>query len=467
MPLVLVGLSHHHAPIAVREQLSCADHALPRALSALTALPGLREAALLSTCNRMEVYLYADGVDLSTLCALVRSHFASFHQVPESVFAPYLYYRAEQDVASHLLRVASGLDSLVLGEAQILGQVRATLRSAQKAGTLGPILTALLQQAITTGKRVHSETGLSRGAFSIGHAAVDLASSIFADLSHASVLILGAGKMSELTARHLVESGVRFVVVANRTYEKAVRMAERFGGRAIHYDTFTDELAHADIVISSTAAPHPIVRRETLVPALRKRRGKPLFLIDIAVPRDIDPDVARLDNVFLKNIDDLQEVVEADAGGRAAEAIRAEALVQEEVGKFLGWYRSREAAPVIHQLREHLEAIRLEDLTLLRNRLSHLSERDWQAIETATRAMMNKVARQPILRLKRAASGQETASGAENAPDTLFMAAREIFGLTAPSEPPLVGNAGGEDPGECQDSAEYPRESLLGQEANR
>lgn len=443
MPLLLVGLSHHQAPIAVRERLSCAEHALPDALAAVLACQGVLEAALLSTCNRMELYVVVEGSDLAAHYARLTRHLASYHQVPEAHFAPHLYCRAEQEVAEHLLRVAAGLDSLVLGEAQILGQVRNALRAAQETGTAGSALTALFQQAIASGKRVQTETGLGRGAFSVGHAAVDLAKSIFADLSHASVLILGAGKMSELTSRHLVENGVRFVVVANRTHEKAQAMAARFGGKAIHYDTFPEELVTADIVISSTAAPHPIVTRELLLPILRRRRGKPLFLIDIAVPRDVEPEVARLDNVFLKNIDDLQEVVAEEASGRQAEAEKARLIAAEETEKFLAWYRGREAAPVIAQLRERLEQLRQDELTLLRSQLGSLSEREWQRIEAAMRSLTNKIAREPILRLKRAG---ENAGQAEDGHYDLLTAAREIFGLTeegtaslslAPSEEPI------------------------------
>jgi len=441
--LVLVGLNHHTAPIEIRERLSCAAHALPGALAAAAARPGVREAVILSTCNRMEVYAVTDLPDAEAAYAALRAHLAAFHNVPEAVFASHLYYKTESEAAAHLLRVAAGLDSLVLGEAQILGQVRAALQHAQQAETVSATLNALFQQAIAGGKRVRSETGLGRGGFSIGHAAVDLARSIFADLAHASVLILGAGKMSELTARHLVSSGVRFVVVANRTYEKAVAMAQRLGGKAIHYDTFPQEMITADIVISSTAAPRPILRRETLAPILRKRRGKPLFLIDIAVPRDIDPDVNDLDNVFLYNIDDLEAVVAEEAQSRRAEAARAEAICAVEAAKFLSWYRAREAAPVITQLRERLDQIRQDELALLRSQLQDLSEREWQKIETAMRSLMNKVSREPILRLKREAAGESSASARYDLPT----AAREIFGLPhadAPASWPAP-NAAGED----------------------
>lgn len=428
MHLVLVGLSHHQTPIEIREQLSCAEHQLPLALATLASCQHVREAVVLSTCNRMEVYAIVEGETVETAFGALRAYLSRFHQIAETVFRPYIYTKAEQDAAHHLLRVAAGLDSLVLGEGQILGQVRTALRFGLQAGTVGSGLNALFQQAILTGKRVQTETGLGRGAFSIGHAAVDLAHSIFDDLSHASALILGAGKMSELTARHLVENGVRFVVVANRTFEKAERMAARLGGKAIHYATFEEELVRTDIVLSSTAAPHPVLRREILLPILRKRRGKPLFLIDIAVPRDIEPEVADLDNVFLYNIDDLRAVVAEEARGRAAEAARAETLAAEETAKFAAWYRTRQVSPVIAQMQARMEAIRQKDLAILRSKLGSLSEREWQAVETATRAMMNRALREPILRLK-----QETERGTTPAEDAmqydLLTAAQELFGL--------------------------------------
>jgi glutamyl-tRNA reductase len=427
--LVLVGLSHHQAPIEVRERVSCSPHALPDALSTLASRPGAKEAVLLSTCNRTEVYAMVESSDIDAAYALLRTHLAQFHTIPESDFAPYLYQKAEHDAALHLLRVASGLDSLVLGEAQILGQVRGALRAAQKAGTTRHALTLLFQQALAAGKRVRTETQLGRGEYSIGHAAVDLAASIFEDLSRAVILILGAGKMSELTARHLVNSGVRFVVVANRTYQKAEEMAARLGGKAIQYDTFAEAMVSADIVISSTAAPHPILRREMLAPIQRRRRGKPLILIDIAVPRDIDPDVSGLDDVILYNIDHLQEAAAAATQGRTAESLaQAEVIVTEEIGKFLTRYRSRQVTPVIAELRTHLEKLAEQRLEILRARLGPLPEREWQAIATQMRSLAQEIALEPTLRLKREAGEERDETYYD-----LMTAVRELFGLRSES----------------------------------
>ncbi len=446
MHLVLVGLSHHEAPIDVRERLNCAPHALSAALQHLLTLPNVREGVVLSTCNRMEVYAVVEGQRVEDAYRALTHHLAGFHQVPESLFGARLFHRAEGEAASHLLRVAGGLDSLVLGEPQILGQVREAMSVAQAAQSCGPVLSKLFGQALATGKRVRSETGLGRGGFSIGHAAVSLAQRILDDFSRARVLILGAGKMSYVTAAHLKRSGVQFVVVANRTHDKAVALAERLGGQAIHYDSFLDEMTRADIVIASTSAPHPIVRRAMLAPVMKKRRGKPLFLIDIALPRDIDPDVNELDNVYLRNIDDLQEIVEQQAQGRAGEIGAAERIVLEETSAFVAWLKARGAVPVIAQLRSHLDAMTKARLDILRARLGPLNDRQWQEIETQFRAHNDQVALAPTRRLKRAASETNGTDGGTEY--DLMEATRELFGLQA------------EEGGEAKDTVQSVMPSL-------
>ena len=426
-------MSHHSAPIEVRERLSCSDYQLSDALAALAACPIAQECVLLSTCNRMEIYAVVSTPAAQEGYHALTAHLAAYHSLPLSQFQSHLYLKSDGEAALNLMRVAGGLDSMALGETQIIGQVRSALLAAQQAGTAGSVLHALFQQALAGSRRVQNETNLMRGAFSVGRAAVDMAGHIFSDLSRASVLILGAGETSELTARHLVASGVKFLVVANRTFDRAAALAETLGGTAIHYDAFPEALVSADIVIASTAAPHPIVRRETLQPILRKRKGRSLFLIDLSVPRNIAPDVADLENVYLRNIDELQEVVSEDSQTRLVEARQGEAIARAEADKFLAWYRARDAAPVIGRLKERMEQIRQDDLTILRGKLGHLSERDWQAIETATRAMMNHVVRTPILRLKREVSAEEADDSASPLRYDLATATREIFGLEAES----------------------------------
>ena len=433
MHLVLVGISHHEAPIELRERLNCAPNTLNDALAHLAACPGVSEGVILSTCNRMEVYAAVEGANAGDAYRALTHHLSRFHALPESTFTSRLYCKSEAEASAHLLRVAGGLDSLVLGEPQILGQVRSALKSAQSAQTSGPLLSKLFTFALEVGKRIRTETGLGKGGFSIGHAAVGLAQRILDDFSRARVLILGAGKMSEVTAAHLQRSGVQFVVVANRTYDKAVSLAQKLGGQAIQYDQFLDEMTRADIVIASTAAPHPILRREMLVPVMKKRRGKPLFLIDIALPRDIDPDVKTLDNVYLRNIDDLQEYMAQDTRARASEVAQAEQIVSAEIAAFMAWLRQREAVPIIAHLRSHLEDMTQERLNILRVRLGDVSPRDWQIIETQMRALMDQAALEPTRRLKRAMQEAATQSG-EPAQYNLLEATRELFGLEEEKE---------------------------------
>lgn len=421
MYLVVVGLNHRTAPIALRERLTFSERRIPQALRTLLAHSGAAESAILSTCNRIELYAVLRHAEDENLLVQFLSR---EHNVPEVEFAGHLYIHHDLEAVRHLFRVSAGLDSLVIGEPQILRQVRDAFAVATECGAAGMLLNALFRAAIATGKRARTETDIGRGGFSIGHAAVDLARSIFGSLNGATILILGAGKMSELTARHLVANGTRFVFVANRTYEKACDLAARLGGNAIRYDEFAEALALADIVISSTASPVPLIHRETVLPVLRHRRGRPLFLIDIAVPRDIAPDVGDLDSVFLYDIDDLEEVVQDMARERAGAAQRVEAIIAEEAAKFMAWRRSLEAAPLVAGIRKKYEAIRQSELERLRRQHPDLPERTWRSIERATRSMMNRAARDPILRLKEAASRE----GQTEAFD-LISAAREIFAL--------------------------------------
>lgn len=421
MHLVVVGLNHRTAPIALRERLAFSERQIPQALRTLLACPEAIESVILATCNRTELYAVIRHAEDENLLIQFLSH---EHNVPEAEFVGHLYIHHDLEAIRHLFRVSTGLDSLVVGEPQILRQVRDAFALATKCGAAGTLLNALFRAAITTGKRARTETDIGRGGFSIGHAAVDLARSIFGSLNGATILILGAGKMSELTAKHLVANGTRCIFVANRTYEKACDLAARLGGNAIRYDEFAEALALADIVISSTASPVPVIHRETVLSVLRRRRGRPLFLIDIAVPRDIAPDVGDLESVFLYDIDDLEAVVQEMARERAGEAQRVEAIIAEEAAKFMAWRRSLEAAPLVAGIRKKYEEIRQSELERLRRQHPDLPERAWRSIERATRSMMNRAARDPILRLKEAASQE----GQMKAFD-LISAAREIFAL--------------------------------------
>lgn len=425
MHLIVVGLNHRTAPVELRERLAIPDHELPTALLALQTHGAVSECAILSTCNRAEVHALTSR-DAEHLTAFLRE----YHSVPQDDLAGHVYSHEGVHAASHLFRVASGLDSLVLGESQILRQVRDAFDAATEQGASGPVLNALFRAAISTGKRAQTETGIGKGGFSIGHAAVDLARSIFGSLEGARILILGAGKMSELTARHLAASGAKFILVANRTHTRAESIAGRLGGEAIRYDDFPDALVHSDIVISSTAAPHPIIDRETVIPAMRKRRGRPLFLIDIAVPRDVAHDVASLDNVFLYDIDDLENVVSDMSRDRALEAHKVESIVHEEAARFMAWWRALEAVPVVSRLRDKHESFRQAEIERLRHQLPDLPNHAWERIEAATRSLLTRVHRDPIERIKSAA-----VSGDSDNTFTLLDAARHIFALPDPPEP--------------------------------
>jgi glutamyl-tRNA reductase len=423
--LFLVGLNHRTAPIELRERLSFTEPALQDALAQMRRRPGIAEAAILSTCNRTEVY--AVSPDPHSTKALIR-FLSDYHRVPEEQFASHVYSHNGEGAVMHLFRVVSGLDSLVLGEPQILGQVREAFTAAAEHGAAGPVLSGLFRAAIAAGRRARTETDIGKGGFSVGHAAVDLARSIFGSLDGRTVLILGAGKMSELTAKHLVASGLKIVLVANRTYEKAAAIADRLGGRAIRYDDFPEAMTTADVVISSTASPTHVLTRDMVSPVMRRRRGRPLFIIDIAVPRDVAPDVASVDNLFLYDVDDLEEVVTDMARERAGEVGRVETLLLEEAGKFAAWWRQLDVAPVVAMLKTKQEEIRRAELARLRNQLPDLSDYAWRCIENAMTSTLNKITRDTVVRVKEAATG-------EPAQYNLAEAAKELFALEEDRKP--------------------------------
>lgn len=437
----------------MRERLTFPETRLPGALRALGGRQEFAEAAILSTCNRTEIYTVVPHPGHEKA---VHHFIEDYHGISAADYVSHTYMHRDADAVRHLFQVASGLDSLVLGEGQILKQVRDAFAAAAEAGTAGKMLNGLFRTAIATGRRARTETEIGKGGFSVGHAAVDLARSIFGSLDGAAILILGAGKMSELTARHLVTNGVRFVMVANRTFERATSLAEKLGGTAIRYDDFPDAMSRADIVISSTASPHPIVTRKLLQPVMRKRRGRSLLLIDIAVPRDIEPQVDMLDNVFLKNVDDLEEVVSDMARERAGEVARVEVVVAEETEKFMTWFRALSVAPVVTQMREKHEEIRQAELARLRNQLPDMPDRAWQNIEAAMKSLMNRMQRDPIERLKEAAARDSSGGGG---PD-IFDAARELFaldGTRCPARPESLNGKGAEAPIDSE-SEELSRE---------
>ena len=397
MHLLLVGLNHKTAPIELRERLSVGKAQLAEALAGLKALDGLSECLLLSTCNRTEVYAYTKHrSDDGTIFGWM----SDFFHVPQDDFDAHTYSIAGHKAAEHLFGVAGGIDSMVIGETQILGQVKEAYAVASELGATGSVLNTLFQQAASVGKRVRTETEISRGASSAGSAAVLLAKSIFGELAGRAVLVVGAGEIAELTIEHLTSCGIGRVLVTNRTYPRAVKLAKKFDGEPVKFDDLASAFERADIVITSTGASEPIIGREMIQQAMRSRRGRPIFLIDIAVPRDVEADVSKLDNVFLYNIDDLHAVVESDKANRRAEIEKVETIIAEEVDEFSRWFRTMEAVPVITALREKFEDIRQAELEKLCRKLPHLSPEDMEAISAATKSIVNKLSHDPMIRIK-------------------------------------------------------------------
>ncbi len=405
--LLAIGLNHKSAPLQVRERLSFQHGRAKALLEALSDACG-GENLLLCTCNRTEIY-HCGEADKSALISLLahKAGLDTSDDLPQSL-EDYFYCHHEQEAVQHLFRVAAGLDSMVVGEYEILGQIKQSLAAAGAAKTIGPTLTRLFQDSLAAGKRVRTETKISQGVFSVGGCAVVLARAIFGDLAGASVLVVGAGEMAEAVARHLLSNGARSILVANRTHERAVQLADSLEGEAIHFDNLPSALEKCHILISSTAAPHPIITKPMVAAAMRARRNRPLFLIDIAVPRDIEPESGGLDNVYLYNIDDLSAVVKRDSQERLKEGEKAEHIIREHAHQFLAWQSSRAALPTLRALQEKLDAIRSQELQEALRRLSHLSPSDKECVEQFSRAMVNKILHAPISHLRNGAAEQQS-----------------------------------------------------------
>jgi glutamyl-tRNA reductase len=399
--LHLLGLNHKTAPVEVRERFALPASRLGHALQYVKDVPGVSEAAILSTCNRFEIYAWGDAKAGPRLReSMVGYHsFGGAHDLEK-----HFYSHSENQAVKHLFEVASGLDSLVLGEAEILGQVKVALQNASNYGTSGANLDELFRRSIMTGKRARTETGISRGALSVGAAGVELAKQIFGSLKGHTVLILGAGKMSARVAQCLVSSGAHRVLVSNRTFERAQELAQTFndegaGAEAIGWDDFPQRLIEADIIISSTRAPHYVVT-PTHIQSVAKKRRRSLLLIDIAVPRDIDPACSKFDDVFVFDIDDLQSVVEQGKAARSGEITQVQGIISQEIGSWTQWLGTRNTAPVIAKLARRASQIRENEVEATLARLSHLSDKDRASIEAMARAISQKTLHAPIAHLK-------------------------------------------------------------------
>jgi glutamyl-tRNA reductase len=403
MRLVLVGTSHHRAPVELREHLFVSATENQELVERLAGDDA--EAVVLSTCNRTEIYL-AHG-DEEAAQARAFAQLTALAGMAESEIAPALYTLADDAAALHLFRVAAGLDSLIPGEAQILGQVRGAYEVARGAETAGPVLHRLFRQALRVGRRVRTETAIGENPASISSAAAELAERVFGSLEGRRILVLGAGKMSDLATVNLISRGVDSVFVANRSVERAERLAHRFGGRAAGLEAVEAELEEADVVVASTSARGYVLSAEQVKRAMRKRKGRPIFFVDIAVPRDIDPAVNDVEGCYLYDVDDLERVVEESVAGRREEAVRAEAIVAEEADRFRDWQLSLDVVPAIASLRALAESIRETELARAEGRLGSLSPSQRRAVESLTAQIVNKLLHPPTVRMKEAAAAAD------------------------------------------------------------
>ncbi|HTZ17157.1 MAG TPA: glutamyl-tRNA reductase [Dissulfurispiraceae bacterium] len=398
MNILVIGLSHKTATVELRERLAFGGDRLEQGLLGLTQLKGVNEAALLSTCNRVEIYSAVR--DRSAAAEGVKEFISSFHNIGRSDFEKSLYVHSNSDAVRHVFRVASSLDSMIVGEPQILGQLKDAFEFALSKKTTGVILNRLMKKAISTAKRVRTETRIAENAVSISFAAVELAKKIFTELAGKSFMLLGAGEMAELAARHLVNNGVTDVKVANRTYARGCELAQEFSGKPVRFDDFLNELVRTDILICSTGAPSYVLLKDQMQRVMKERKHKPVFLIDISVPRNIDPAINKLDNVYLYNVDDLQEVVDTNILERKKEAAKAETIIDEEVAKFDHWLSTLEAVPVIVALRQKAEDIKRDEVERFRNRFPDLDKDKMDAVEQLAGSLTNKLIHHPTVALK-------------------------------------------------------------------
>ena len=397
MALIAFGINHQTAPVAIRERVAFAPESMQTALQDLTERTPVNEAAILSTCNRTEVYCGVDAANSN----VVLNWLQEFHQLDNGSLEPYIYKHPDQLAVRHMLRVASGLDSLVLGEPQILGQMKDAYQQASSAGTIGKTLSKLFQHTFSVAKQIRTDTAIGHSPVSVAFAAVSLAKQIFGDLSPLTVMLIGAGETIELAARHLNESGIGRMIIANRTAERAHALASQFDGYAIALSEMPNHLAEADIIISSTASSLPILGKGSVESALKQRKHKPMFMVDIAVPRDIEPEVDELDDVYLYSVDDLQEIIQENLQSRQDAATQAEEIIDTQVAHFMGWLRSLDSISTIRDFRGHAEKLRDETVQRALQRIRNGDKPD-VVIEELARLLTNKFTHLPSTRMREA-----------------------------------------------------------------
>ncbi len=440
MHLLLVGVSHRTAPVDLRERLDFATRGVDAAVASLAGRATNSEAAVVSTCNRAEIYLAAEDAERAREDVL--EFLREFHGVEAHEVRPHLYERQDAEAARHLFRVAAGLDSLVVGEPQILGQVKEAYSTASAQQSVGPLLNKLFHGSFLAGKRVRSETSLGEGAVSVSYAAVSLARKIFGSLEQRTVAVVGAGEMGKLTALHLKAQGISRMLITSRTMSHAAALAETMQATAVPWEQLHRALADSDIVITATGATLPILARADVAAIMKPRRNRPLFIIDIAVPRDVDPAAGALDEVFLYNIDDLQAIVQENLTRRAAEMSRAERIVEEEVERFAAWLRSRGAIPTVVALRQRFESIRRSELDRLQHKLSGIPPDARARVDEVTRLIVEKLLLTPTEQLKSLPDSETVAAYSD--------ALTRLFSLTP-------GNGTG-TPDKCTRPVETPTE---------
>ncbi|MGZ9585150.1 glutamyl-tRNA reductase [Paenibacillus marinisediminis] len=402
MHVVVVGMNYRTAPVEIREKFALPEAQWADAVHHLRQVKSVLECVIVSTCNRTEMYVVVDRLHM---CGhFIRGFMEQWYGMSRQEFTPYLYIHEGDQAVEHLFRVAAGLDSMVVGETQILGQIRQAFLFAQQQGTTGTCFNHLFKQAITLAKRAHAETNINDNAVSVSYAAVELGKRIFGSFSGKKVLILGAGKMSELTVKHLYANGAAEVMVANRTLERAEQLAKQYNGRSCTLDQVDQLLVDADIVISSTGSPGYVLHKEDVERAMKNRRARPIFLIDIAVPRDLDSAISDLSNVFLYDIDDLEGIVESNLAQRQKEAVKIEAMIRGEIHQYHQWLNMLGVSPLIRALQAKADRIHQETMTSMFNKLPDLTEREAQIIRRLSKSMLNQLMHDPILQLKELAS---------------------------------------------------------------
>ena len=421
MSLLALGINHKTAPVKIREQLSFAPETVPDALKDLVSQDAVCEAVILSTCNRIEIYcqLNCEEEDAATATAELIQWLKNFHQINDSDISEYLYFHPGKDAVRHMLRVASGLDSLVLGEPQILGQLKAAFSVARKSGSVHQMLNKLFQHTFSCAKQVRTDTAIGASAVSVAFASVSLAKQIFSDFHEHTALLIGAGETIELVARHLKESGIGRIIIANRTLEKAHLLAHEFDGYAIALNEIPAHLAEADIVISSTASQLPILGKGTVESAIKARKHKPVLMIDIAVPRDIEEQISELEDVFLYTVDDLKEIIDEGLKSRQEAALKAEEIIDVEVSHFLNWLRSLNSITTMCHYRSKAGDVRDQAVSHAKKQLSKGQPIE-DVLEALAHQLTNKLIHQPCIQIKQAGMDGRT---------ELIDAAIELFDL--------------------------------------